>query len=101
MSAFTASAVAAPGAAKVLSARRATATRVAMAPKRVAARAVRAPVSVSAKAGPSGEVKKVRVHPELTHRGRRPSPIARGWPSRESASPPRALSTPIAKAPQP
>ena len=94
MSAFTASAVAAPGAAKVLSARRATATRVAMAPKRVAARAVRAPVSVSAKAGPSGEVKKVRIHPEPTHRGHHPSPIAGGWSW-------RSLSPSLARYPNP
>ena len=88
MSAFTASAVAAPGAAS-LSARRATATRVAMAPKRVAARAVRAPVSVSAKAGPSGEVKKVRIHPEPTHRGHHPPPVAGGWSWRVCLPPSR------------
>ena len=60
MSAFTASAVAAPAAARAVSARRAVASRVASAPKRVVARAGRSPASVRAKAGPSGEVKKVR-----------------------------------------
>ena len=62
MSAFTASAVAAPCAAKLLASRRSVAARTpAMAAKRVANKAnKRAPLSVAAKAGPSGEVKKVR-----------------------------------------
>tara|TARA_B110000977_G_scaffold168569_1_gene217883 strand:+ start:24743 stop:24937 length:195 start_codon:yes stop_codon:yes gene_type:complete len=59
MSAFTVSAVAAPGAARFAS-RNATARRPANAPKRVVQRAGRTAQTVVAKSGPSGEVKKVR-----------------------------------------
>ena len=63
MSAFTASAVASPGAAKVLASRRSVASRAPMMAARapVAKFGARAPLSVSAKAGPSGEIKKVRA----------------------------------------
>ena len=60
MSAFTVSAVAAPGAAKFAS-RNANARRPAAAPARVVRRAGRVAQRVVAKAGPSGEVKKVRA----------------------------------------
>lgn len=60
MSAFTASAVAAPCAAKLLASRRSVAARTpAMAVTKRVTKS-RQPLSVSAKAGPSGEVKKVR-----------------------------------------
>ena len=60
MSAFTVSAVAAPGATKFAS-RNANARRPAAAPARVVRRAGRVAQRVVAKAGPSGEVKKVRA----------------------------------------
>ena len=60
MSAFTVSAVAAPGAAKFAS-RNANARCPAAAPARVVRRAGRVAQRVVAKAGPSGEVKKVRA----------------------------------------
>ena len=60
MSAFTVSAVAAPGAAKFAS-RNANSRRPVAAPARVVRRAGRVARQVVAKAGPSGEVKKVRA----------------------------------------
>ena len=76
MSAFTASAVAAPCAAKLLASRRSVAARTpAMAVKRVAnTSGARAPLSVSAKAGPSGEVKKVRDRATRNSLARRDAP---------------------------
>jgi hypothetical protein len=67
MSAFTVSAVAAPGAAKFAS-RNANARRPAAAPARVVRRAGRVAQQVVAKAGPSGEVKKVRATDALEDR---------------------------------
>ena len=96
MSAFTASAVAAPCAAKLLASRRSVAARTpAMAVKRVANKAnKRAPLSVAAKAGPSGEVKKVR---DRAIRNSFARPDARGdgaeRPHPGSAPPPRNEST--------
>lgn len=67
MSAFTVPAVAAPGAAKFAS-RNANARRPAAAPARVVRRAGRVAQQVVAKAGPSGEVKKVRATDALGDR---------------------------------
>ena len=81
MSAFTASAVASPGAAKALASRRSVASRAPMMAARapVAKFGARAPLSVSAKAGPSGEIKKVRAR--VIHGAHVPpdEPFERGW----------------------
>lgn len=98
MSAFTVSAVAAPGAAKFAS-RNANARRPAAAPARVVRRAGRVAQQVVAKAGPSGEVKKVRAmtrsgtaavrsKTRVFDRARRPrSPSARRGSARADADP--------------
>ena len=79
MSAFTASAVASPGAAKVLASRRSVASRAPMMAARapVAKFGARAPLSVSAKAGPSGEIKKVRAR--VIHDAHVDLSFERGW----------------------
>ena len=79
MSAFTASAVASPGAAKALASRRSVASRAPMMAARapVAKFGARAPLSVSAKAGPSGEIKKVRAR--VIHDAHVDLSFERGW----------------------
>ena len=79
MSAFTASAVASPGAAKALASRRSVASRAPMMAARapVAKFGARAPLSVVAKAGPSGEIKKVRAR--VIHGAHVDGSFERGW----------------------